>query len=352
MLDLSIAPVDGVASILRDWGVTCLMPRHTTSFAAVARVLTHMAEMSRAGVPLAAAVSDLRREAQPPFLAETLFRWQRSLEAGMSISVALQSTAEIVPKDALEFVNLGERTGRLDLGLTRAAELVWERARDAHRRALALGGFLAYSFCVALGLGTLSVWANQSSASTEVLIWVSVLLAASAPYVIALTVLHLLPARARDALMMSTPSARKFGHKAMAGFLEALGSLLEAGIGVVPALEWATAATPNASVRVQIRRCVQQHEADGDTEGLLRGLPWLTPNEKGLLVTHFHAGSLPTGALDVAKMINDTASTNGGSLFEGLFGDPCVGWPLAAVWWLSAVAVRRLRGAFSRDSGR
>lgn len=114
-------------------------------------VLSGLASLLAAGVPVLAALEDLAAEILAPSLAEALGFIRLDVENGRPLSEALARYPTLFPPLVASMCRIGEETGRLDQMLRKAAEHLerMEQIRSSARRALAYPALLAATVAVA-----------------------------------------------------------------------------------------------------------------------------------------------------------------------------------------------------------
>lgn len=249
-----------------------------------------MYTITRAGVPLIAAIYGLSDSIKQSTLSSTLREVAQELESGMGLSVALGKHAQVFDPMFVNLVHVGENTGRLDEAFLQLAEYLerdWEN-RKSIRTALRYPSFVISAIVVAVAIINVKVipaFANmfaQFGASlplpTRILIGTSDFFVSFWPYLLALIIGGVLAWRE---YLKSEQGQRFWGkHKlrlpvvgdiiqraSLARYSRSFAIMMQAGVPLTTALELCARVVDNLYLADRIRGIRNSIER-GD--GLLR----------------------------------------------------------------------------------
>ena len=291
--------------------------------AELATALAGLAALLDAGLPADRAVAAVEETASPA-LRRQLASARERVREGAALSAAL-SSAGAIPPLVLGYLKAGEKTGRLAQAIGRAAEELEQAAetRARIRAALTYPAFLLVAgaasvtaivgFVVPRFARILDIQGRDLPAATRILMGASELVGQAALPAAALAAVGgVMLARA-----LKTPNGRLALHRwllalpllgavrlrlASARACAALGSLLEAAVPVMSALDLARDAAGDRAVGERIASARLEVERGEKLSGALRRNRGLSPTALRLLAFGEQAGRLPVFLAHAARL--------------------------------------------------
>lgn len=290
----------------------------------VGAVFRQLSDLLRAGIPLARALNLAAEQAGHPALRRALEAVARGVREGRNLSRTLADHPDLFRDGQISLVRAGEAGGSLERALARQADLSEqeEEIRSQVRAALAYPLFI-----VLVGLGTvlfvvavivprlavlLSDFQDRLSASTRLLLALSRGLRSDpwlwSAVVSALGIFLSRPrirerlARARDGLLFRAPAVRDWLiRRETAAWARTLGTLLENGVPVVPALETAEGTVRNRAFRERLGPLGGRIRQGWSLSRCLREHPLFAPQVSSLVAVGEEGGRLAEALLRIAE---------------------------------------------------
>lgn len=268
------APQDSALRALNQWLDSWTRPR--VDIPDLIMFCRQMYTISRAGVPLIAALYGLSSSIKQATLSSTLTEVAQELESGMSLSVALGKHAQVFDPMFVNLVQVGENTGRLDeafLQLAGYLERDWENRKNI-RTALRYPTFVISAIVIAVAIINVKVipafadMFSQFGASlplpTRILIGTSGFFVNFWPYMLALIVGGVLAWRE----YLKTENGQRFWGKhklrlpvvgdiieraSLARYSRSFAIMMSAGVPLTTALELCARVVDNLHLADRIR---------------------------------------------------------------------------------------------------